>query len=328
MRALVARRLLQAAVIVAIAATTTFLLVQLAPGDPLGDLVENPRVPLEVRDRLRARWGLDRPMHEQYVLYVRNLARGDLGWSFSQNRPVADAVIDALPNTLLLMGVALIGAFALGMTAGVIRAGRRGSMADRALGAGTLVFYSMPDFWLAIMAMLVFAYWVPLFPTSGMTTAVLHDYLSPAGKVIDRLKHLVLPATTLVLLLAAIIARYQRAAFLDVATQDFVRTARAKGLTERAVLWRHVLRNALLPVITLLGLSLPMLVGGSVFIEQVFAWPGMGRLAVGAIAARDHALVMAVVLMGSGLVTLGSLMADLLYVVADPRLRLHSPTSG
>ena len=328
MRALVARRLLQAAVIVAIAATTTFLLVQLAPGDPLGDLVENPRVPLEVRERLRARWGLDRPMHEQYVLYVRNLARGDLGWSFSQNRPVADAVIDALPNTLLLMGVALIGAFALGMTAGVIRAGRRGSMADRALGAGTLVFYSMPDFWLAIMAMLVFAYWVPLFPTSGMTTAVLYDYLSPAGKLIDRLKHLVLPATTLVLLLAAIIARYQRAAFLDVATQDFVRTARAKGLTERAVLWRHVLRNALLPVITLLGLSLPMLVGGSVFIEQVFAWPGMGRLAVGAIAARDHALVMAVVLMGSGLVTLGSLIADLLYVVADPRLRLHSPTSG
>jgi len=214
------------------------------------------------------------------------------------------------------------------MTAGVIRAGRRGSMADRALGAGTLVFYSMPDFWLAIMAMLVFAYWVPVFPTSGMTTAVLYDYLSPAGKLIDRLKHLVLPATTLVLLLAAIIARYQRAAFLDVATQDFVRTARAKGLTERAVLWRHVLRNALLPVITLLGLSLPMLVGGSVFIEQVFAWPGMGRLAVGAIAARDHALVMAVVLMGSGLVTLGSLMADLLYVVADPRLRLHSPTSG
>ena len=328
MRALIARRLLQAAVIVAIAATTTFLLVQLAPGDPLGDLVENPRVPLEVRERLRARWGLDRPMHEQYVLYVRNLARGDLGWSFSQNRPVADAVIDALPNTLLLMGVALIGAFALGMTAGVIRAGRRGSMADRALGAGTLVFYSMPDFWLAIMAMLVFAYWVPLFPTSGMTTAVLYDYLSPAGKVIDRLKHLVLPATTLVLLLAAIIARYQRAAFLDVATQDFVRTARAKGLTERAVLWRHVLRNALLPVITLLGLSLPMLVGGSVFIEQVFAWPGMGRLAVGAIAARDHALVMAVVLMGSGLVTLGSLFADLLYVVADPRLRLHTPTSG
>jgi peptide/nickel transport system permease protein len=328
MRALVARRLLQAAVIVAIAATTTFLLVQLAPGDPLGDLVENPRVAPEMRERLRARWGLDRPMHEQYALYLRNLARGDLGWSFSKNRPVADAIVDALPNTLLLMGVALFGAFALGMAAGVIRAGRRGSVADRALGAGTLVFYSMPDFWLAIMAMLVFAYWIPIFPTSGMTTAVVYDYLSPIGKLIDRLKHLVLPATTLVLLLAAIIARYQRAAFLDVATQDFVRTARAKGLTERAVLWRHVLRNALLPVITLLGLALPMLVGGAVFIETVFAWPGIGGLAVGAIAARDHALVMAIVVMGSVLVTLGSLLADLLYAVADPRLRLHSPTSA
>ena len=328
MRALVARRLLQAVVIVAIAATTTFLLVQLAPGDPLDDLLENPRVSREMRERLRERWGLDRPVHEQYVLYLRNLARGDLGWSFSKSRPVADAIIDALPNTLLLMGVALIGAFVLGVTAGVIRAGRRGSVADRALGAGTLVFYSMPDFWLAIMAMLVFAYWIPIFPTTGMTTAVVYDYLSPIGKLIDRLKHLVLPATTLVLLLAAIIARYQRAAFLDVATLDFVRTARAKGLTERAVLWRHVLRNALLPVITLIGLALPMLVGGAVFIERVFAWPGMGRLVVEAIAARDHSLVTASVIMGSVLVTLGNLLADLLYAVADPRLRLHSPTGA
>ena len=321
---LVARRLLQAAVIVAIAATATFLLVKLAPGDPFTDMVDNPRVPLEIRERLRARWGLDRPIHEQYALYLRNLARGDLGWSFSKSRPVADAIADALPNTLLLMGGALFGAFVLGVTAGVIRAGRRGSVADRMLGGGTLVFYSMPDFWLATMAMLTFGYWLPVFPTSGMTTAVLYEYLSPFGKLIDRLRHLVLPATTLVLLLAAIIARYQRAAFLDVATQDFVRTARAKGLPERAVLWRHVLRNALLPVITLLGLALPMLVGGAVFVEHVFAWPGMGRLVVAAIAARDHALVVAIVVMGSVLVTLGSLVADLLYAAADPRLRLHA----
>ncbi|HEY7407293.1 MAG TPA: ABC transporter permease [Gemmatimonadaceae bacterium] len=324
MRALVARRLLQAVVIVTIAATVTFLLVQLAPGDPLGDLVTNPRVPAEVRERLRERWCLDRPIHGQYACYLRNLARGDLGWSFSQSRPVAHAVVDALPNTLLLMGVALIGAFVLGVATGVVRAARRGSGADRALGAGTLFFYSMPDFWLATMAMLVFAYWVPIFPTSGMTTPVIYDYLSVGGKLLDRLWHLVLPATTLVLLLAAIIARYQRAAFLDVATQDFVRTARAKGLTERAVLWRHVLRNALLPVITLLGLALPMLVGGAVFIERVFAWPGMGQLVVGAIAARDHSLVTAIVILGSVLVTLGSLLADVLYAVADPRLRLHT----
>lgn len=324
MRALVARRLLQSLVIVAIAATVTFALVQLAPGDPLGDLITNPRVPPEVRDRLRARWCLDRPIHGQYACYLRNLARGDLGWSFSQNRPVADAIADALPNTLLLMGVALIGAFVVGVTAGVIRAARRGSVADHALGAGTLFFYSMPDFWLALMAMLLFGYWLPLFPTSGMTTAVVYDYLSPAGKVLDRLRHLVLPATTLVVLLAAIIARYQRSAFLDVASQDFVRTARAKGLTERVVLWRHVLRNALLPVITLLGLALPMLVGGAVFIERVFAWPGMGRLVVMAIAARDHSLVVAVVIIGSVLVTLGSLLADLLYAAADPRLRPHA----
>jgi peptide/nickel transport system permease protein len=324
MRALVARRLLQAVVIVAIAATATFLLVQLAPGDPFTAMVDNPRIPPEVRQRWRERWGLDRPIHEQYVLYLRNLGRGDLGWSFSQHRPVRDAIADALPNTLLLMGAGLIGAFVLGVAAGVVRAGRRGSLADRTLGAGTLVFYSMPEFWLAIMAMLVFAYWLPLFPTSGMKTELLYDYLSPAGKLADRLRHLVLPATTLVLVTAAIIARYQRAAVLDVATHDFVRTARAKGLPERAVLWRHILRNALLPVITLLGLALPMLVGGAVFVEQVFAWPGMGRLVVGAIGARDHALVMAIVVMGSALVTLGSLLADTLYAVADPRLRVHA----
>ena len=324
MRALVARRLLQAAVIVAIAATVTFLLVQLAPGDPLIELVTDPRVPRAVRDRLAARWCLDRPMLGQYACYLRNLSQGDLGWSLSQSRPVADAIAAALPNSLLLMGVSLFGAFVLGVTTGVLRAARRGSTADRALGAGTLVFYSMPDFWLAMMAMLMFAYWIPMFPTSGMTTAGLYDYLSPAGKLLDRLHHIVLPAGTLVLLLAAIIARYQRAAFLDVASQDFVRTARAKGLRERAVLWRHVLRNALLPVITLLGLALPMLIGGAVFVERVFAWPGMGLLVVAGIAARDHTLVTAIVIMGSVLVTLGSLLADILYAVADPRLRLHA----
>jgi peptide/nickel transport system permease protein len=324
MRALVARRLLQAVVIVWMAATATFLLVQLAPGDPFTAMVDNPRVPPAVADEWRRRWGLDRPVHEQYVLYLRNLSRGDLGWSFSQSRPVADAIADALPNTLLLMGVAVVGAFLVGVTTGVVRAGRRRSVADRALGAGTLVFYSMPEFWLAIMAMLVFAYWLPLFPTSGIKTELLYDYMSSLGKLADRAWHLVLPAMTLVLVSAAIIARYQRAAMLDVANQDFVRTARAKGLPERAVLWRHVLRNALLPVITLLGLALPHVVGGAVFVEQVFAWPGVARLAVNAIGARDHALVMAIVVMGSTLVTLGSLLADLLYAAADPRLRVQS----
>jgi peptide/nickel transport system permease protein len=324
MRALVARRLLQAVIIVVIAATITFLLVHLAPGDAFSAMVDDPRIPAAVRQRMRIEWGLDRPVQEQYVLYLRNVARGDLGWSFSQHRPVADALADALPNTLLLMGVGLLGAFVLGIATGVVRAGRRGSFADRALGTGTLVFYSLPDFWLAIMAMLLFAYWIPLFPTSGMTTPLIYEYLSPLGKLGDRLWHLVLPATTLILLTAAIIARYQRAAFLDVATQDFVRTARAKGLSERAVLWRHVLRNALLPVITLVGLALPMLVGGAVFVERVFAWPGMGRLIVGAISGRDPPLALAAVVLGSALVTLGSLCADLLYMAADPRLRVHS----
>jgi peptide/nickel transport system permease protein len=323
MWAAIARRLLQSAVIVAIAATVTFALVQLAPGDQLTHMVENPRIPPEVRERWRERWGLDRPAHEQYLLYLKSVAGGDLGWSFSQNRPVAHAIADALPKTLLLMVIGLGGAFLIGIATGVVRAGRRGSATDRALGAGTLLFYSMPDFWLAIMVMLTFGYWFPVLPTSGEITLVVHDSLSPMGKLFDRLAHLILPTTTLMLLVAAIISRYQRAAVLDVAALDFVRTARAKGLKERAVLWRHILRNALLPTITLLGLALPLLVAGAVFIEQVFAWPGMGQLAVKAIGARDNALTVAIVVISSALVTLGSLLADLLYMVADPRVRLN-----
>jgi peptide/nickel transport system permease protein len=323
MRALVARRLLQAVIIVALAATATFLLVKLAPGDPFIHLADNPRFPAEVREREKKKWCLDCPIHVQYARYLRNVARGDLGWSFSKQRPAAHAIADALPNTLLLMSVGLIGAFVLGITVGVVRAGRRGSVIDHTLGTGTLVFYSMPEFWIATMAMLLFAYWIPIFPTSGIVTIGVYDYLSRVGKLLDRAWHLVLPAGTLMLVVAAIIARYQRAAVLDVATQEFVRTARAKGLPERDVLWRHILRNALFPVITLVGVSLPHLVAGAVFTEKVFAWPGIGRLAVDAIGARDHALVMAIVVMTSALVVLGSLLADLLYAIADPRVRSH-----
>jgi peptide/nickel transport system permease protein len=244
-----------------------------------------------------------------------------LGYSHSMHRYVGDVIAEVLPRTLLLMGVALVASFLLGIAVGVLQAVRRGSWVDRSASSVLLFFYSIPDFWLALMALLAFAYWIPIFPTGGMIDQVMHDYLSLGGRVRDVLAHLVLPSLTLALLSAAGIARYQRAALLDVLPQDFVRTARAKGLAERTVVLKHALRNALLPVITLLGLSLPALVGGTFFIEKVFSWPGMGYLAANAIAARDYDLVSGTVIVGGIVVALGSLVADLLYAAADPRLR-------
>ena len=320
MRRFLLRRTLQAIVIVVLVTTITFVLIHLAPGDPFAAAIDNPLLTEAMRAHWRAAFGLDQPLPVQYWRFVVNALHGNLGYSFSLHRPVRDALASALPNTLLLMGAALVASFVLGVALGVVQAARRGGALDHALSAVSLFFYSMPDFWLAIMVVLAFAYWMPIFPVGGIVDPVLHDYLGAGGRVLDVARHLVLPALTLTLLSAAAVARYQRAAMLDVIHQDFVRTARAKGLPGAVVL-RHVVRNALLPVITLIGLAFPALLGGAVFVEKVFSWPGMGLLTVNAIATRDYPLVTASVILGGTMVALGSLLADVLYAVADPRLR-------
>ena len=317
----IARRLAQGLAVIAIVVTATFVLIRLAPGDPFAGTLDSPSVSAETRALWSARYGFDEPVPVQFVRYVGLVARGDFGYSTSQRRPVGDVLADALPNTLVLMGVALLASFVLGIAIGVMQAVRRGTPRDRLLGGVTLFFYSMPDFWLALMMMLTFAYWIPLFPVTGMVDAVMYPYWPLWRQLLDRLHHLVLPSLTLTLLTAAVIARYQRAAMLDVVHDDFVRTARAKGLAERAIIRRHALRNALLPVITLLGLAFPALLGGAVFVERIFSWPGMGLLTFTAITTRDYHLVSATVIVGSAMVVVGSMLADLLYAAADPRLR-------
>lgn len=319
MRRFLAARLLQSAIVVAVVTTIVFFLVHLAPGDPFS--YESARMTPAVRAALRHRFGYDRPLAEQYVRYVSSVATGHLGWSQSRQEPVARAIADALPRTLLLVGLSIVCSFVVGVALGVAQAARRGSWFDRLTSGALLVFYSVPDFWLALMLLLALAYWVPIFPAGGMIDVVMHDYLGFWGALWDRVVHLVLPVLALTLLTSAAVARYQRAAMLEVLPHEFVRVARAKGLDERRVVWRHALRNALLPVITLLGLWLPAIVGGSVFIEKIFAWPGMGLLTVDAIAARDYDVVTASVIVGGAMVAIGSLLADLLYAVADPRLR-------
>jgi len=318
-----AQRLGQAAVIVAIVAAITFALIHLAPGDPFSAVMDNQNVSETVRQTLRAQYGFDRPLPEQFVRYVNSLAHGQLGWSISNERPVLEVLGSALPNTLLLMGVALVGSFTLGILIALIQVARRGSITDHTLSGISLFFFSMPDFWLAILALLTFTYWLPVFPVGGAVDPVNHEYMGLGGKFLDRLWHLALPALTLMLLASAVVARYQRAALLDVLPADYIRTARLKGLTEREILRRHALRNALLPIISLVGLSFPALLTGAFFVEKIFAWPGMGYAVMSAIGTRDYPLVVGGVIIGSIMVTLGSLLSDLLYAWADPRLRSH-----
>lgn len=307
--------------VVVAAVVATFVLIRLAPGDPFAASIESMTLSPSVAAELRSHYGFDRPIPEQLARYVSRVARGDLGYSTSQGRFVADAIGDALPNTLVLMSTALVVSFLIGIAIGVVQAARRGAVVDHLLSAVTLFFYSIPDFWLALVILLTFTYWVPVFPSGGMYDPLGYWGLGFWERVGQRLHYLILPAGTLSLLLTAVIARYQRSAMLDVVNEEYIRTARAKGLDARAVIGKHALRNALLPVITLLGLAFPMLLGGAVFVESVFAWPGMGTLTVMAINTRDYHLVTGTVIVGSAMVVTGSMIADVLYAVVDPRLR-------
>jgi peptide/nickel transport system permease protein len=315
------RRLAASIAIVFAVVTITFFLIHLARGKPFQD-PDHPLAPDELA-RLERLFGTDRPPWVQYGLYLRNLARGELGESFAQRRPVADAIAEAIPNTLTLAGAALALDLLLGLALGVYQAVRARRFGDVALGNVALFFNSMPTFWLGLILLLVFAQWLHWFPVGGMLDPVLCPTVSGAPCLLDLLWHLALPALTVGLVGAAGTARYQRAAMLEVIAQDYVRTARAKGLGERRVVLVHALRNALLPFITLLGLSLPFLLTGAVLVEYVFAWPGMGWLAFSSIGKRDYPVVTAAALIASGMVVLGNLLADILYAVADPRVRIR-----
>jgi len=317
------RRLAASIAIVWAVVTLTFIIIHLAHGSPF--LPEQGQdIDPATLDRLRHDWGLDRPLPDQYALYLRNLARGDLGLSFALHRPVAAALAEALPNTFTLAFTALILDFAFGLALGVYQAARERRFGDIALGNVALFVNSMPTFWLGLVLLLVFAQRLGWFPVGGPRDPVLCPRVDSLACVADFAWHLTLPALTLGLVGAAGTARFQRAAMLEVVRQDFVRTARAKGLRERRVLLVHALRNALLPLITLFGLTFPFLLTGAVLVEWVFAWPGMGRLAVTAILQRDYPIVTAAALVASLMVVLGNLLADALYGVADPRIRVRA----
>jgi peptide/nickel transport system permease protein len=316
-RQLVAR-LGQSLIVVVLVATISFFVIRIAPGDPFSFLGED--IPFAVRDHWRKVFGFDQPLMEQFRRYVFAVLHGEFGYSVSRKADVADVIAEVLPRTVLLVGLALLLSFAIGMAVGVLQATRRGTWFDRLTTNVLVFFYSLPDFWAALMILFLFAHRWRLFPTAGMTD-LFYDDLSPWDQFVDRLKHLVLPLLAFTLVTVASVARYQRAAMLEILPSDYVRTARAKGVSERGVVWRHALRTALTPMVTIFGLMLPAYLGGAVFIEKVFGWPGLGSLAADAITKRDYFLVTAAVIVGSILVVIGNLIADLLQMALDPRVR-------
>ena len=304
--------------------TIIFFVVHLAPGDPTARFF-NPNVSPEVIEQMRRNLGLDQPLHIQYWKWLTSFLSGDFGYSFGQMRPIGEILPEVLWNTLQLTLVSLVVIFAVGMLIGIVQAVRQYSLADNVLTFLALFFYSMPSFWFALMLILIFsrgeaAGWLFNWPASGMTS-IEYEYLSAGGKAGDRLSHLLLPAIALGIGSAAGVARYMRGSMLEVIHQDFIRTARAKGLSERSVIFKHALRNALIPIITLVGLYLPFLLSGAVLVETIFAWPGMGRAIVEAILARDYPMVMATSFVIASIVVLGNLLSDVLYAVVDPRIR-------
>lgn len=320
--------------------TMIFFLVELSPGS-IADKYFTPDTPPEVRDMIVAKYHLDDPALLRYAYMLRNLALLDFGVSMATERPVFDLILDAVPNTIVLSVVTLLVLFPTDVVMSTIQNVRHGGVPDTAISVGTLFFYSMPSFWLALMLQLVvshlFGGWIEdlgdrgvvpdlavrllALPSSGMYDAVEYDYMSRGEQLLDRAVHLILPGVAMGLAFAASTARYMRSSLLEVIRQDFIRTARAKGLRERAVILKHAMRNAIMPIVTLVGLSLPALFTGAVLTETIFAWPGMGRLILDGIYQQDTPLIIGCFFVISLLVVAGNLIADLSYALVDPRVK-------
>lgn len=300
----------------------SFMVMALAPGSPVDLMTDmNPKASPEAREQLEKYYGLDQPLHVQYGLWLGRIVTGDLGTSFSRDRrPVLDKITEALPVTLLINVLDLVLILALAIPIGIYSASRQYSLGDRITTVFVFVGFAMPGFWIALLAMMVFGEQLGWLPISGLRS-LDYDSMSMLGKAWDRISHLILPVGISAVTGLAGMSRYMRSSMLEVLRQDYIQTARAKGLSERVVTMRHALRNALLPVVTLLGLSIPGLIGGAVIGETIFAIPGMGRLFYTSVLARDYPVVMGITLIGALLTLVGNLVADLLYVAVDPRLR-------
>ncbi|MEN6489919.1 MAG: ABC transporter permease [Smithella sp.] len=300
-----------------------FSVMRLAPGSPVDlETQMNPKSSVEMKERLKALYELDKPIHQQYWSWLTKLSHGDLGISFaSDHRPVAAKILERIPITILLEFLSLLIIIAVAIPIGVLSAVHQDSLFDKITGVFVFIGFAVPTFWLALLLMIFFGIHLGWLPISGLRS-LNYEYLSPWGQFVDLVKHLVLPVFISAFGGLAGLSRYMRANMLEVIRQDYIMTARAKGLSERDVIYKHALRNALLPAITILGLSIPGLIGGSVIFETIFAIPGMWQLFYMAVMARDYPTVMGILLIGAVLTLVGNLIADVSYAVADPRIRI------
>lgn len=311
------RRLLQGLLALLAITVIVFLLASAYPGGIMNAYEENPNATAEDLARLRAKYGLDDPLPVRYFKWLGNVARGDLGTSFVSKQPVLVEIGQRLPNTLLLMGVALVVTLLLAIPLGIVSALRQYSLLDNSLTALAFAGNSLPVFWFGLLLIIVFHVWLRWFPGSGMTT------LGKPFSLLDLAWHMVLPVSMLALVTAAGYMRYMRSSMLDVKTQDYMRTARAKGLRERQINLRHGLRNALIPLVTLLAFEIPALFGGALYTETIFSWPGMGRLFYERAVKGDMPMTMALVLIFSALTIFSMFLADIVYTLLDPRIKLE-----
>jgi peptide/nickel transport system permease protein len=302
----------------------SFGVMKLAPGDPTSLFTDlNPNMNKEAIERIRAHYGLDQPWHVQYFKWLRNILVLDFGRSFaSDNRLVIDKIKERIPVTLGINLLSILLILAVAVPIGVMSAVKKDSLFDRGTTVFVFVGFAIPTFWLALLLMMLLGVHLNWLPISGLRS-LNYAELSPLGKLLDFGRHLVLPVFVSAFGGLAGMSRYMRSNMLEVIRQDYITTARAKGLDERTVIFRHALRNALLPVITILGLSVPALIGGSVIFEQIFAIPGMGRLFYQSVMMRDYPTIMGILVIGAALTLLGNLLADLSYSLADPRIRAN-----
>ena len=300
-----------------------FVVIHLAPGSPTDLQTDlNPRVSAEAKARLQSMYDLDKPIYKQYLLWVGRLATLDLGQSFSSDhRPVIDKIAERIPITIIINVLSMILIILIAIPIGVLSAVRQDSLFDKVTAVVVFIGFAVPTFWLALLLMILFGVDLGWLPISGIRS-LNYEYLPPFAAVLDLLKHLILPVLLSAFGGLAGLSRYMRSNMLEVIRQDYITTARAKGLSERVVIYKHALRNALLPVITILGLSIPGLIGGSVIFETIFAIPGMGQLFYMSVMSRDYPVVMGILFIGAVLTLIGNLVADISYAVADPRIRV------
>jgi peptide/nickel transport system permease protein len=308
------RRLLSAIPVMFIITFATFVLMQMLPGGPLAAYENNPEISQDDIQRLRHEMGLDRPIPVQYWAWLKNFVRGDWGYSFVTKRPVLQEIWDRLPNTLYLTGLSLILALIIAIPAGIISATRQYSIFDHITTTLTYVGRSMPVYYSGLLLIIIFSIWLRWFPSGGMHT------LGKDFSIIDSLRHLFLPVLSLSTLIAAKYVRFLRTSMLEIIHQDYIRTAAAKGLHNRVIIYKHAFRNAAIPLVTVVAIDLPVLFAGALFTETVYSWPGMGRLFVDSATRFDYSIVMGIVAAIAFLVVLSNLIADVIYGILDPRI--------